>query len=179
MQVAAMKPTVKAPGTKRLKLKYDRLLSISLQACFQIQLAPLPRGRGSTRLAATGRRRCTPPRRRATRRWQGLTLVHVLARPQPSLSMKLYETTICIHRERSRQVEKWTSVSPEAAVRALVAAGADVKKPRNDGRQGLIRVHVSAQLEPVLTQNASYTSEHLLHTPSTTPQCTPYPTGGA
>ena len=29
-----MKPMLKAPGTKRLKLKYDQLLSILLQFCF-------------------------------------------------------------------------------------------------------------------------------------------------
>jgi len=33
-----MKPTLKAPGTKRLKVKYDKLLSILLQCCFQIDL---------------------------------------------------------------------------------------------------------------------------------------------
>jgi hypothetical protein len=37
-----MKSKLKAPGTKRLKLKYDNLLSIIR---FQIQLAPLHRGR--------------------------------------------------------------------------------------------------------------------------------------
>ena len=38
MQVAPIKPTLKAPGTKRLKLKYDKLLSsfafkFSLRRC--------------------------------------------------------------------------------------------------------------------------------------------------
>ena len=44
VQLDPMKPTVKAPGTKRLRLKYDRLLSILPQICFQIQLAPLHHG---------------------------------------------------------------------------------------------------------------------------------------
>jgi len=39
----AMKPTLKAPGTKHLRLKYDTL-SILLQCCFQLQLAPLHQG---------------------------------------------------------------------------------------------------------------------------------------
>jgi hypothetical protein len=39
-----MKPTLKAPGTKRLKLKYDELLSVLLEFCFHIQLAPLHDG---------------------------------------------------------------------------------------------------------------------------------------
>ena len=33
-----MKPTLKAPGTQRLKVKYDRLLSILLQCCFHFKL---------------------------------------------------------------------------------------------------------------------------------------------
>jgi hypothetical protein len=41
VQVGPIKPTVKAPGTKRLKLKYDKLLSMLLQVCFQFQFAPL------------------------------------------------------------------------------------------------------------------------------------------
>jgi hypothetical protein len=39
-----MKPTLKAPRIKRLKLKYDKLLSILLQFCFRIQLVPLHQG---------------------------------------------------------------------------------------------------------------------------------------
>ena len=39
-----MKPTLTAPRTKRLKLKYDKLLTILLQFCFQLQLAPLQQG---------------------------------------------------------------------------------------------------------------------------------------
>jgi len=67
VQVAPIKPTLKAPGTKRLKLNYDKLLSILLQFCFQFQLAPLLRGRHSQRgaeqvRAADGRalHSCTP-----------------------------------------------------------------------------------------------------------------------
>ena len=44
MQVDPLKLTLKAPGTERLKLKYDELLSILLQFCFQLQLVPLHRG---------------------------------------------------------------------------------------------------------------------------------------
>ena len=45
VQVDPIKPTLKAPGTKRSKLKYDNLLSILLQFCFQFQFAPLHGGR--------------------------------------------------------------------------------------------------------------------------------------
>jgi len=38
VQVDPIKPTLKAPGTKRLKLKYDKLLS---NFAFKFQLAPL------------------------------------------------------------------------------------------------------------------------------------------
>jgi hypothetical protein len=41
VQVDPVKPTSKAPGAKRLKLKYHKLPSMLLQFCFQIQLAPL------------------------------------------------------------------------------------------------------------------------------------------
>jgi hypothetical protein len=44
VQVDPIKPTLKALGTKPLKLKYDKLLSILLQFCFQFQRAPLQRG---------------------------------------------------------------------------------------------------------------------------------------
>ena len=37
-------PNLKAPGTNRLKLKYDKLPSILLQICFQFQLALLQQG---------------------------------------------------------------------------------------------------------------------------------------
>jgi hypothetical protein len=40
---------LKAPGTKRLKVKYDELLSISLQFWFQFELAPLQPGTLDTR----------------------------------------------------------------------------------------------------------------------------------
>jgi hypothetical protein len=41
VQVDPIKPTLKAPGTKRLKLNYNERLSILLKKCFQIQLASL------------------------------------------------------------------------------------------------------------------------------------------
>jgi hypothetical protein len=44
VQVEPIKPTLKAPGTQRLKLKYDDMLSILLEFCSQIQLAPLQLG---------------------------------------------------------------------------------------------------------------------------------------
>ena len=44
MQVAPIKPTSKAPGTQRSNLNYDKLLSILLEICFQIQHAPLRPG---------------------------------------------------------------------------------------------------------------------------------------
>ena len=40
-------PALKAPGTQRLKLKYDELHSILLQFCFRFQLAPLNQGAGT------------------------------------------------------------------------------------------------------------------------------------
>jgi len=40
VQVDPINPMLKPPGTKRLKLKYVKVLSILLQFCFQIQLAP-------------------------------------------------------------------------------------------------------------------------------------------
>jgi len=39
-----MKPTLKAPGTKRLKLNFDKPLLILLNFCFHIQVAPLHQG---------------------------------------------------------------------------------------------------------------------------------------
>jgi len=45
--VDPIKPTLKAPGSKRLKLKYDEVLTILPQFCFQIQLAPLHPDRGA------------------------------------------------------------------------------------------------------------------------------------
>jgi hypothetical protein len=44
VQVDPIKPTFKPPGIKLLKLKHDEMLSILLQFCFQIQLAPLQQG---------------------------------------------------------------------------------------------------------------------------------------
>ena len=49
VQVDPIKPTLKPPGTKRLKLKYDKLLSMLLDFCFQIQLAALHHGRSAPR----------------------------------------------------------------------------------------------------------------------------------
>ena len=46
VQVDPIKPTLKAPGTKRLKLKYDKLLQMLLKFCFRFQLASLQRGGG-------------------------------------------------------------------------------------------------------------------------------------
>jgi len=45
VQVELIKLTLQAPGTKRLKLNYDRLLSILLQFCFQFEVVPLHQGR--------------------------------------------------------------------------------------------------------------------------------------
>ena len=50
MQVEPMNPTLKAPGTKRLKLKYD---ATAYMNCFQFQLAPLQGGAGGGLAAAT------------------------------------------------------------------------------------------------------------------------------
>jgi len=44
VQVDPMKPMLKAPGTKRLNLQYDKLLSILPEFWFQFQLAPLQQG---------------------------------------------------------------------------------------------------------------------------------------
>ena len=49
VQVDPIKPMLKVPGTKRLKLKYDILPAILLQFCFQFQLAPLHPGGGAAR----------------------------------------------------------------------------------------------------------------------------------
>ena len=46
MQIEPMKPKLKAPRTKRLKLRYDDLLSNLLRLCFQIQVAPVHEGAG-------------------------------------------------------------------------------------------------------------------------------------
>jgi hypothetical protein len=43
-QVDPIKHTLKAPGAKRLKLKYTKPLSKFIQFRFRIQLAPLPPG---------------------------------------------------------------------------------------------------------------------------------------
>jgi hypothetical protein len=64
-----MKPTLKVSGTKRLKLKDDKLLSTLLQFCFQIQLAPLQHGHPALPTAAPGHhhgRRCQVPHRMIT-----------------------------------------------------------------------------------------------------------------
>jgi len=59
VQVDPIKPTLQAPGTERLKLKCDILLSILLQFCFQFQLAPLPHGSVEGTLDLVGRCRLT------------------------------------------------------------------------------------------------------------------------
>jgi hypothetical protein len=41
VQVDPIKPSLKAPGTGRLKLKYDKT---AFKVCFQSQLAPLHNG---------------------------------------------------------------------------------------------------------------------------------------
>jgi len=46
VHVDPIKPTLKAPGTQRLKLKHDKLLSNLLQFWFQNQLAALHQGPG-------------------------------------------------------------------------------------------------------------------------------------
>jgi hypothetical protein len=47
VQLHPIKPTLKAPGTVRSKLKYDKQLSsFVFKLRFQIQLAPLHRGGG-------------------------------------------------------------------------------------------------------------------------------------
>jgi len=77
------KPTLKAPGTslklalpgtKRLKLKYDEVLSILLQFWFRFQLGPLHRGARSGPRRAGRRRRprgARPPAARLPPRRQG------------------------------------------------------------------------------------------------------------
>jgi hypothetical protein len=40
VQVVRIKHTLKGPGTKRLKAKYDKLLSLWPQVCCQFQLVP-------------------------------------------------------------------------------------------------------------------------------------------
>ena len=67
MQVDPIKPTMKAPGTKRLKLKYDEPLS-GFGFNFNLRRY-IPRAR-----AAHARR---------GGRGQGLTLVHFSAQPEP------------------------------------------------------------------------------------------------
>ena len=80
VQVDPIKPKLKPPGNKRLELKYIHLLSILLQFCFQIQLAPLHRG--VAELAAAGAAAANERAEQAERR-QGLTLVHLSAQPKP------------------------------------------------------------------------------------------------
>jgi len=54
VQVDPIKYVLKAPGTQLLKLKHDKLLSISLQFCFQSQLAPLHQGEMARALLENG-----------------------------------------------------------------------------------------------------------------------------
>ena len=60
VQVDPINPTLNAPRNKRRNYNYDKLLSILLQYCFQIQLAPLYQG--TTRaLAGVMREEVSPP----------------------------------------------------------------------------------------------------------------------
>ena len=70
MQVDPIKPKSKAPGAKRLKLKHDKLLTILLQFCLQLQSAPLHRGahaRGLRRALEPGTARQILPATSSTR----------------------------------------------------------------------------------------------------------------
>jgi hypothetical protein len=74
VQIDPVKPTSKPPGTKRLKLKCDRLLSILPQFCFQNQIAPLQHG-GAALMPAYDDASIGM----AAAAGQGLTLVHFSA----------------------------------------------------------------------------------------------------
>jgi hypothetical protein len=76
-----MKSKLKPRATKRLKLKSDKSLSILLQFCFQIQLAPVCHGAVGGADAAGG------PAPDAGG-GQGLTLVHICAQSEPYLSLQ-------------------------------------------------------------------------------------------
>ena len=65
-RLTVSKSVLKAPGTKRLKLTYDKLLSILPQFCFHFQRAPLHRG--STRWTSAPRSAAPPPTAAAWRR---------------------------------------------------------------------------------------------------------------
>jgi len=81
VQVDPMKPKLKPPGTKRLKVKHDKSLSILLQFCFQFQLAPLQHGAHLRRPAKDG-----------VGAGQGLTLVHFSAQLEPCLVTRKHPT---------------------------------------------------------------------------------------
>jgi hypothetical protein len=49
-----MKPTLNAPGTKRFKKANDKLLSVLLQCCFQVQVAAVHLGDGAGYAAPGG-----------------------------------------------------------------------------------------------------------------------------
>ena len=94
MQVDPFKFTLKAPGTERLKLKYYPRLSVLLQCCFQIQIAPLHEGELD---ADDADAHCV--RQRAAGR--GLTLAHFTAQLEdlrnPSLTLELNLSTFGTH----------------------------------------------------------------------------------
>jgi len=73
VQVDPIKPTLKTPGTERLKLKYEELVS---NFCFKFNFAPLHRGRCPTWTSRSAGRTSRWSGARHTTR-QGLTLVHV------------------------------------------------------------------------------------------------------
>jgi len=97
VQVDPVKPTVKAPGIKLLKLKYGKLLS-NLAVTFNFHHYTAGRSAASppTPRAPRRHRGDPPPRCRCRRRFgraptwpssrQGLTLVHFSAQPKPCLT---------------------------------------------------------------------------------------------
>ena len=99
VQVDPIKSTLKAPGTKRLKVEYGKPPSILLQFCFQFQLAPLHLGSGPLAhallveapgggppLAAAVASYAAYPYAPACCPLAGLTLVHFSAQPEQCLT---------------------------------------------------------------------------------------------
>ena len=93
-----MKPTMKAPGSKRLKLRYDGPLStfaFNFNLRRYIESMPYPRYAGSVGDNELNLMGCSDLYEAAeaslfaiTTDGQGLTLVHFSAQPQPLLSLK-------------------------------------------------------------------------------------------
>ena len=80
VQVDPIRPTLKAPNTKRLKLKVDELLSnvaFNFNSRRYTEEPPVV-------VELTTHRRMRMTRRCA--RWQGLTLVHLSAQPEPFMT---------------------------------------------------------------------------------------------